>query len=668
MNNKNSDIGFTLLEVMVVLSIMGLIAAMAWPAMGLLDDNERRKRTIARMEIIRRAIIGPQDQYNETGRRMIGGYVGDMKKFPDLWEPRAEIRPDFAGNAWDGTPPNPAAGLGQGPSYTLDPDLVFFRPAGRFNNKRWKWNRPYRKLFDESVNNIDHIGGLETENEGQPRGLWTRFTEDLSFDLPGHPAPGEIENEAWKGPYILSPVDKNLKAGAHYAKSDDDYRLLAPVWIDASAWEAWEDGDYAPTNHELGEFYDEKEKFRCLKNNGRLTDGWERSFKFFITADMDRPGSQIFWIISEGPDYEGKYPTKGSCNSRVWTVDSSNTMAQAYAPDTEQNKDNLVMKIFSHEFEAIFLEEKIRKEQESQVLVKNIRKALTGESPHKSNYGFTGDMQRLPHLFRWETGGGADQWDNEDGAPYTKGQPRGLWTDKPNAQVGDNIAASLWGTGWRTNYFFPPHGEKENEIIIDPWEREVLFFMDTAHKALLVLSRGEDAKFDFGTLNPDKTEPMNFTQVVDVTTYDPGLPENMDNIYTLINAYEYSPGYIGVEKIIVLNAAAGTTKARLFRGEGDLGSQTLVSFAPLTDEDGDAALDDWSTGDVGTPAFEYNDITTGKIHTGARYLVFWNDTNTNNQIDTGENFKAVIFNITAAPGTSQVPQIKVNSSDFIPAP
>jgi len=667
LNNKNSDLGFTLLEVMIVISIMALIAALAWPAMGLLDDNERRKRTIAKMEIIREAIIGPQDQYDETCRRIIGGYVGDMKKFPDLWEARAQVKPGFVGATW----PAPADGLGQGPSYALNPDLVFFRPAGRFDNKKWKWNRPYRKLFDDSVNNIDHIGGLGTENEGQPRGLWTRFTEELSFDLPGHPKPGMIEGENWKGPYILSPVDKNLKAGAHYAESDDDYRLLAPVWIAASAWETWEEGDYDPTNLELGEFYDEKEKFRLLKNGGRLIDGWERSFRFFITADKDRPGSQIFWIISEGPDYDGKYPTKGSCNGRAWTKDPSNTMAEAYDPDTKQNKDNIVMKIFSHEFEAIFLEEKIRKEQESRGLVENIRKALTGDSPHKGNDGFTGDMQRLPHLFRWEPGGGPDQWDNEDGAAqaYTKGQPRGLWTDRPNAQdAGDDIAASIWGTGWRTKYFPKPHGEKEDEIIVDPWEREVLFFNDTTHKALLVLSRGEDAKFDFGAMNPDKTEPMNFIENVDVTTYNPLLPENLDNIYTVINGYEYHPGYICVEKIIVLNATAGTIKARLFRGEELPLSPPLVSAAPWTDEDGDTVLDDWSTGDAGTPAFEYNDTTAGKIHTGARYLVFWNDTDGDNEIDTGENFKAAIFNVTAAPGTNQVPQIKVNSTDFIPAP
>lgn len=158
--------GFALLEVLIVLFILGLLAAMAWSGMGLLDDSQRRKITLEKMEMIRTAIMGPQGIYDAGGRRVLGGYVGDMKKFPDLWEARAEIRPDFSGNGW----PDPDPGLGQAPSYILDPARVYFRPSGAFVSGQWQRHRPYRKLFDDAVNNIDHTGGLETENEGQPRG------------------------------------------------------------------------------------------------------------------------------------------------------------------------------------------------------------------------------------------------------------------------------------------------------------------------------------------------------------------------------------------------------------------------------------------------------------------------------------------------------------------
>ncbi|MCK5101098.1 MAG: type II secretion system protein, partial [Desulfobacteraceae bacterium] len=668
--NKQTDKkqqGFTLLEIIIVISIMGFIAAMAWPAMGILDNNERRRETIIRLGKIRKAIIGPEGMYDEQGMRVIGGYVSDMRKFPDLFEARAEVRPDYSGNNW----PLPDAGLGQGPSYALNPGFVFFRPSGYFDNKPWKWNRPFRKLFDDTVNNHDHIGGLETENEGQPRGLWTKFTEDLTFDLPGHAAPGMVEGEDWKGPYILSPINRNLKLGRHFAKSDNDYSELEPVWHNAGIHayhETWEDGVYSPTTFELGEFYDEKEKFRLLKNNGRLTDGWDRSFRFFITKDKDRPDSKIFWIISEGSDHEGKYPTKGTCNAHNWTINANDTMGNNYNENADENKDNIVMKIYSHEFETIFLKEKIQKEQKTRQLLKNIKKALIGDSPKGNNYGFTGDTGRLPFLFRWET----DKWDNEDPTfqPYTKGQPRGLWTTTPNsADPSDNISASVWGKGWRTKYCERPHGKEGNQIIIDPWEREGLFFMDTINNALLILSKGEDGKFDFGTVNPEKTEPLNFIEPVDITTYNPVAAENIDNIYTIINNYDFKPGYVAVGKITVLNAVAGTTKARFFRGGGTAISQTLAASAPLTDEDSDGSNDDWATGSFpGAPAFEYNNITIEKIITGARYLVFWNDIDNNDEIDTGENCKSIILNILVQPGTNQIPEISVNSDNFIPAP
>jgi hypothetical protein len=48
--------------------------------------------------------------------------------------------------------------------------------------------------------------------------------------------------------------------------------------------------------------------------------------------------------------------------------------------------------------------------------------------------------------------------------------------------------------------------------------------------------------------------------------------------------------------------------------------------------------------------------------------VFWNDVNNDGMIDAGENFKAVILNITAKPGSNQIPEIRVNSVDFIPLP
>nr|NJM04257.1 hypothetical protein [Desulfobacula sp.] len=137
----------------------------------------------------------------------------------------------------------------------------------------------------------------------------------------------------------------------------------------------------------LGEGYDDKEKFRLLNTDGSLTDGWGRALRFFITADRDRPGSAIFWILSEGPDFDGRYPAKGTCNVTVWTPDPEDTMGKNYDETLPENKDNIIMKIYSHEFETVFQDQQAEKEKATQALLDRIKKALIGEAPLGRNSG-----------------------------------------------------------------------------------------------------------------------------------------------------------------------------------------------------------------------------------------------------------------------------------------
>lgn len=665
--------GFTLLEVLIVLFILGLLTAMVAPAAGVLDDRRRTEITQQQMQLLRHAIIGPDDRFDAAGRPVVGGYVGDLHAWPALWEARAEIRPDFVGTGWE-DPDHLSAGLGQGPAFAMDPACVFFRPAGRFGSHAWNWYRPYRRLFDDPAN-CDHVGGLETENEGQPRGLWTRFPEDLPFDLPGYPAPGVDLGPLWKGPYIAPPLADNLSDSRHWAENDAEYRQLEPLW--QGGHETWEDGDYLPTPNQPGEFFDDKESFRLLQTEGRFVDGWGRALRFFISADPDSVGETILWILSAGADGQAIYPNKGSCSNHSWTVDAGDIMALAYDPDAQVNCDNIILKLYSRDWRALLAEEQRQREEAVRTQLERIRLALVGGAPIGLNSGFCGALGRYPRMFRWEGTG----WDDQDAAAndYTVGQPRGLWTAQPGAAAADDLPASSWGLGWRHAYLPAPAGSAAQQQLCDAWGRDLLFFYDAAHAALLVLSRGEDGLFNFGdtdTLpegapdgNNDYLQPADPIQVVDVTTYAVTLPQNRDNIHLLISAADWRPGYFRLPRFTVLNAGSGTTKARFFRAAAAAAGD-LLSAAALVDADGDTVADDWVEGD-GTPvnpAFNYDDMSAAEAFSGARYLVFWQDADADDHIDAGELYLPLIYNLQAVAGSGQYESITIDTTDFTPAP
>jgi len=644
--------GFTLLETVLVIGLLGLLAAMAVPF-----------QTRATMEQIRAALLGdPADpeRLDEHGCPVVSGYVGDFGAWPDLWEAAPQYRETAAGTElFDPADPN-------------NLNVFIYRPAGSFGPNGWRWryaedlppspNSPFRRLTHDEAYNQDHIGGLETENEGQPRGLWT---DDPSGDCT---EPGPPEREAclnpqlWRGPYLSPPRDQLPADAEHYAKTDADYGDLDPA-TDPGIGEDWEDGDYDPDDGDPGEYFDEKEQFRLLQTDGRLADGWGRALRFFITADPDRPGETLFWVISEGPDRTGTYPKKGEISGVTWTVDPDDIMSLAYDEDDAYNRDNIVMKVSSRDWRPRLEEREACRRAVTEATLERLRRALVGSrTPAEGGFndGFTGALCRLPRLFRWET----DAWDDRDDADaaYTKGSPRGLWTDMPNAlDSGDDLAAptaASRGIGWRGPYLPAVFGSGGDEVLRDGWGRELLFFHDAAAEALLVLSRGGDGLFNFldsDTLPdgaPDGTddylEPASPTEAVDVSLYDPadtvclndqGEGCNADNVTLLVTAGHWK-GAPATLHLLVYNATAGATgtKAAFYRG-WDFGAGAPLADAPLnpgaadlTDEDGDTLSDDWYL----PSAFAYDETTAPPAVSGTRQLVLWTDGDGDGVPDAGE--------------------------------
>jgi prepilin-type N-terminal cleavage/methylation domain-containing protein len=82
--DTGSKKGFTLLEVIIVLSVLAMFAAMAVPLAGRLEARGRVRETERRLELVREAMLGARGTAFLGGRRTLAGYAGDLGGLPPL--------------------------------------------------------------------------------------------------------------------------------------------------------------------------------------------------------------------------------------------------------------------------------------------------------------------------------------------------------------------------------------------------------------------------------------------------------------------------------------------------------------------------------------------------------------------------------------------------------
>ena len=163
--------GMTLLEVVILIAVLGFLAAMVVPFAGALAASQRERTTWEHLREIKKAIIGPEGVYDQKGRRVIKGYAADVGDLPELYK------------------------------FTFQRDS-----AGRGS---WK---PFWEPFNGAQN-------LETDQPvlAQPRGLWEK------------PEKRGDHSTKWKGPYLPYPKARfEAKKGAPPLRHSEG--VLSDAW------------------------------------------------------------------------------------------------------------------------------------------------------------------------------------------------------------------------------------------------------------------------------------------------------------------------------------------------------------------------------------------------------------------------------------------------------
>jgi len=125
--------GFTLLEVVLVLFLMGLVASAGLVLTENIEDQAKYDETRQRMLMMRQAIIGNSTR-TLNGRPEIGGFVADMKRLPDCVSELLSAE-DCAGASLAPWARDASTGVGagwRGPYLYVSPEsdgLRYFRDA-----------------------------------------------------------------------------------------------------------------------------------------------------------------------------------------------------------------------------------------------------------------------------------------------------------------------------------------------------------------------------------------------------------------------------------------------------------------------------------------------------------------------------------------------------------
>jgi prepilin-type N-terminal cleavage/methylation domain-containing protein len=139
MRSRNPETsGFTLLELVVVLSILAVVTTLALRGLGGIEDGKRDEANRAAIEDLREAILGSPDERAADGPRVIAGYVADMGRLPRTVEVDGALT---LAELWSGPP---------GQVFDVRPAIAFHGVPGAFEDPQvfvsGGWRGPYLRL------------------------------------------------------------------------------------------------------------------------------------------------------------------------------------------------------------------------------------------------------------------------------------------------------------------------------------------------------------------------------------------------------------------------------------------------------------------------------------------------------------------------------------------
>ena len=313
--------GFTLLELLVVLVLLGLISTMATQVFIKEDNQKRFKITLETIDEVKKAVLGTtNNSYMKT--QSLGGYASDMGSFPDLMDMSA-------------TPPTPYSINNAGDGQPLGLWTTNIHGDGSDELPQWQHMKLAYSTVQDAIAPLTyryrciryHTASAATNPNGgaQAAEYWIR--EEGTSINPFTPGtvyyPGTKFWAGWRGPYLDRPID--------------DYVI---------------DGWGTPLKFILGDLvYDGTKTYRCILSHATTagedpstaTTLWEEVYvESPVIVDFDDSGvtysADTFNIVSLGAD---GIPGGSDYDEDIVHPISSNQIRSAVAGKVVDNATNM---------------------------------------------------------------------------------------------------------------------------------------------------------------------------------------------------------------------------------------------------------------------------------------------------------------------------------------